>query len=239
MIKTSFIFFYIVLFFVFVFPLSLASQELDKVKVDDSEIVYRHPSADQMEKYRNMKVYDFEEHVETEGAWGAFLRWVEQHFKGVGLNPVIVYYFFIILGVLVIAFYLLKLYGLNPIELFLFKQNKVVDDLKFVNGTEDIYASDLENMLQACIRNKSFREAIRILYLLSLKNMDQTKLIDWKPYKTNRDYYYELADKDLAKQFKSLVRNYEYIWYGQFTVQEEQFTVVKNEFKGFNGAIQT
>ncbi len=227
-------FLYFVLFFVLFFPATMASEVKENLRQDDAEVVYRHPSTEKMDKYKNMKIYDYDEHVETDGLWSFFLRWVKQYFKGFGLNPVFVYYFLIVLVVLAIAFYLLKLYGVNPIDLIFFKENKNVEDLNFIPGSEDIYADDLENMLQVCIRNKSYREAIRILYLLALKKMDQTRLIDWKPYKTNRNYYYELSDKALAKQFKSLVRSYEYIWYGQFVVQDEEFTIVNDEFKGFN-----
>ena len=63
--------------------------------------------------------------------------------------------------------------------------------------------------------------------------MDQTKKIDWKPWKTNHDYYYEITDKKHNKDFRQLVTNYEYVWYGQFPVDTSLFTEIQNQFETF------
>ncbi len=227
---------YVCLLLVFV-DVDAENADYKSIKDDVTEVSYRHPSEEQMESYKNMEVYDYDEVVRTESWWSRFLRWLAMYLSDVGLNPVITYYILTGIGVLLIVFYLLKMYGIKPIELLFFKQDKEIGELLFSQQSEDLYRQNLEELLGTCIRNKAYREAIRILYLSAVKNMDQSGLIEWQTWKTDRDYCYELSDREIAIKFKKLVRNYEYIWYGQFIVNEEEFYTVKQEFDGFGNLI--
>lgn len=230
--------------FVFCFLLLFADLraecvELSSIILDKTAVSYRHPSIEKIEAYKKMEAYDYNEVVETESWWDRFLRWITAKFSGVGLNPKFAYYVLIGIGSFLIVFYLLRMYGFKPIELLLFKQNKEIGELQFSQKADDLYKQDLNELLETCIRNKAYREAIRILYLSVVKNMDQSGLIVWQPWKTDRDYCYELSDIDMSQKFRKLVRSYEYIWYGQFVMKEEEFYIVKEKFDGFGRFVTT
>ena len=51
--------------------------------------------------------------------------------------------------------------------------------------------------------------------------------------KTNADYYKELRNTSYGKEFKELSRLYEYIWYGDFKLDESRFKIIIQKFNQF------
>lgn len=201
--------------------------------IDTSEIIYRHPSAEKIEAYKQMSEYQYDRFEAPESLWDKVLKWFFNLFKDIGIEPNVVKYTLIGIGVLILVFIVLKLLGIKPTGLFIFKHDTKVTQLNFKQSDEDIYNQDLDKLLQLSIRNKAYREAVRLQYLICLRHLDQSKKIDWKPWKTNHDYYYEITDKKHNEGFKQLVTNYEYVWYGQFPVDNSLFTEIQNQFETF------
>lgn len=94
----------------------------------------------------------------------------------------------------------------------------------------------LEQALEKALVQRNFRMAIRIHYLWLLKVLYEKELINWKKDKTNHAYISELANKsseESATSFRKLTLWYEKAWYGESTINENDFRMVETYFIDF------
>jgi hypothetical protein len=89
---------------------------------------------------------------------------------------------------------------------------------------------------QAEVQN-DFHSAIRYLYLQSLKKLADSGLIIFSADKTNNSYVQELAGSSYQLPFTFLTLNYEYIWYGRFSIDSTRYKKLKQEFILFSKKI--
>ncbi|TLX77676.1 DUF4129 domain-containing protein [Labilibacter sediminis] len=226
------------LFLIFSASLNAKAKEADKVDAwDRSQVEYRHPEAGIMEMYKEMSIYRYDRYENPETIWDKIRKWLLSKFINSGIGPKFIIYTLIGLAIFILVFVILKLLGVRLSGLLLFSNDTKVTNLNFKAGDDDIYNKNLDSILKTAIERKAYREAVRILYLLSIRALDATSLIDWKPWKTDKEYYYELQQPDHKTQFKNLVINYEYIWYGQFSLDERKFDQIHAEFNAFNHSI--
>ena len=91
------------------------------------------------------------------------------------------------------------------------------------------------NLLIATAENSGdYNLAIRYLFLQLLKSLSERKLIFFAPGKTNRLYVGELKGQRYQAEFAVLTRNYEYVWYGKFSINHDRYQALKNEFIQFS-----
>lgn len=90
-----------------------------------------------------------------------------------------------------------------------------------------------ELALHDALRIPDYRLAVRIHYLNSLQELHEKGLIRFEIEKTNWDYIHELSN-DHKKEFIVLTKYFEYIWYGEFSVDEARYLELKQRFKQFN-----
>ena len=104
----------------------------------------------------------------------------------------------------------------------------------FTDIAEDIQSINIDDLIQKAIDQKDFRIAFRYSFLKSLQLMNNKKFIDWKPYKTNREYYTEFNVEKVKPLFKDLYTGFEYVWYGEAPINKEIFDRYHSEFNDFN-----
>ncbi len=61
-------------------------------------------------------------------------------------------------------------------------------------------------------------------------------MIDWKQGKTNRMYVNELNKNELHRPFQYLTTQFEYVWYGEFELNNNSYEMVRNKFEEFSVA---
>lgn len=83
-------------------------------------------------------------------------------------------------------------------------------------------------------QKENYNEAVRYWFLKTLKNLKDLELILYSPDKTNQEYISELKGEGFQEQFTYLTRNYEYIWYGKFSLKKNLYHKIKNSFIAFN-----
>ncbi len=98
---------------------------------------------------------------------------------------------------------------------------------------ENIHEVDFAKHIENALKNKSYNLAIRWSYLYNLKIMDDKKIIEWKPKKTNKDYYYEISKNQLKKDFKYLTYIYDYLWFGKFEIEKKEAEQILIKFEDF------
>jgi hypothetical protein len=151
------------------------------------------------------------------------------------LNSFPVRIFFWIMAIFFIGFILFKLFFTGG--LFAKGDAKAYDE--HTNKKPDALNEYSEyNVLihEAELRN-DFNLSIRYLYLQSLKKLADSELILFSADKTNNLYVQELAGRSHQKRFAFLTLNYEYVWYGRFTIDIIRYQKLKEEFILFNKKI--
>jgi hypothetical protein len=82
------------------------------------------------------------------------------------------------------------------------------------DAEENLRDADFDPLLQASLRNKDYKTAIRILFLKALAQLDEEQRIRWKKQKTNYEYLNELKGDDLKPAFQTTIWHFEQVWYG-------------------------
>jgi hypothetical protein len=88
----------------------------------------------------------------------------------------------------------------------------------------------LENDLQDAVESGNYRLAIRLLYLKNLKQLIDKDYVKPSPEKTNRQYVAELEKAGLAELFGVNTRVYETAWYGEATLDVQQYRRISPSF---------
>ena len=96
---------------------------------------------------------------------------------------------------------------------------------------EDISQNDFPNLVQKAKSEKDYRKAIRYYYLWVLQKLSDKNLIIWNKDKTDYDYFLELGSNPIKEDFSQNTYIYDYAWYGNFQLDENQFNLAETIFK--------
>jgi len=179
------------------------------------------------EKYQG-SAYNYESSVswlDKAKAWFIDLldRWFRVNSKkGASIleNLETIFYILVLLGVV----YIIVKMVLNKEGRWLFRRKKEKANTLEFEITENIQQVNFENLIQEAVQNKEYRLAIRYNYLLLLKKLDQYKIITYDPQKTTYDYSLDLEGTAHSKGFNKATYYYTYIWYGEFSIDAEEYT---------------
>lgn len=220
-------------------PISLTGQDSVSVEAwDQSRIEFRHPQADTIRYYQSLSEYQYEQAKNPVSLWDKFWRWVNELLSGKGIDGGTLRLFFIVLVIVIFAIIIFFLLGIRLKGLFFFSRKVTGADIAFNAHSDDIHDTRLDDLLKMLIHHGAWREATRILYLISLRELNKHQLIAWSNSKTNKDYYYELKDPSLKRIFRQAALNYEYAWYGQFQVEDHHFETIRMVFEDMKQQIQ-
>ena len=137
---------------------------------------------------------------------------------------------FWIIAIGLFGFLVYKLFLSNS-ALFSRNRRNISSDIDIVSE-QDI--TDTEKLLRNAIRNGNYRLAVRYLYIQSLEKLAERKFIEINSNKTNYEYVTELRRHRFANEFASLTLQYEYVWYGEYPVDEKLYEQIQNSFVQFN-----
>ena len=170
-----------------------------------------------------------------ETLWQRFWRWFWQMierklFAGRGAGKV---YFYLELGIGVVLalFILYKTTGINAISVFRGKARNI--PMAYSESIENIHEVNFEAEIEKAVAGHNYRLAVRLLYLYSLKQLNDAGIINWEAGKTNMTYLNELPEGERKQLFRLLTRQFEYIWYGDFRIDGASFTEINTLFKQF------
>jgi len=223
--------------------LSLSYAQEDAMRYDDSSLNPIEIKENDLEPYITDKDFDYTETPQDNHIIDAIviwlsntLRWIVEGLFGVGKAAGFVWQLlnilpYILLGVLV--FLLLKLFlKINANRLK--AHRKPIGDVALTEEEKIIKSEDIPSLIKAAIAQNNYRLAIRYYYLLTLKELSNANKINWQPQKTNADYISELTSSTLRQQFKNITRIYDYVWYGEFNIDELEFQHIKTSFDNIN-----
>jgi len=225
----------------------LAQQDSLKVQYDTSEIELRKFDTDNLEKYKNDKDFNYEvakrKVTLLERIWDwiqrvllKILSWLFGVGKAVGILAMIVKVLpYLIAGI--VLYLLLKFFLKVDINTLISgKTSKAIVNLS--DEEELIKNEDLSLLINKAIEQKNYRLAIRYYYLLILQRLSKHDLIDWQQQKTNEDYIKEIKLSSLKNKFASSTYLYDFVWYGNFDINESEFAKAEVKFNELNKLIK-
>ncbi len=112
----------------------------------------------------------------------------------------------------------------------LFIKTKSRAGITFDELDENIHELNFPALIAAAEQSADYRRAVRLQYLWLLKRLTDTESITWKINKTNRDYAHEIRDAALRRDFRRLSTIFEYVWYGDTTIDDESYRRTKELF---------
>jgi hypothetical protein len=146
-------------------------------------------------------------------------------FSGSGLGII-----FWILAIALFCYIVFKMF-LSNASFFSGNRKNISANLK-AEAEED--TSDPDAMIRNAIKHGNYRLAVRYLYLQTLVRLSEKKFIRVNSNKTNYEYVTEVRNQKFANEFASLTLKYEYVWYGEYPVDEKLFEQIHGGFTQFN-----
>ena len=136
-------------------------------------------------------------------------------------------FFVVVIGLL--TYLMMKIAGGTA-----FLSNRKVEKEEIGYSIENVEANlqkaDLEGFARHALDKQDYKLAIRLYYLQIIKILNQNKLIKWKRDKTNNEYIREMRPSTYFKDFRSITRLFERVWYGDVNVQEKEFEQLRPKF---------
>ncbi|WP_372745882.1 DUF4129 domain-containing protein [Lutibacter sp.] len=212
------------------------------VQKDQEIITQKKFNKSNIDKYKADKDFDYTEIVEVKEPtildrilnWIGrqimrFLEWIFGVESAKGIFKTILQILpYIVAGL--VLFLLLKFFlKVNSNALVSNANNKSA--VTITEEEELIKNKDLSKLILQAFQNKNYRLAVRYYYLQLLKQLEERELIVWEQQKTNEDFSKEIKDLNLNKSFVKLTRLYDFVWYGNFEINELEFTKAVSDFE--------
>jgi len=216
---------------------------------DSSKVSVRHYNAAAMSKYRDSIQFNYDENVKAKGKAGASLwhrfwvwiwKMIEKIFGGHSSPthqtqpPSFAFMKYVLLAIVLglLIFVIIKMAGMNMANIFNRTPKNI--NIPYTESLENIHQITFEEEIEKALDQRNYRLAIRLLYLSTLKQLNDADLIHWQADKTNSAYVNELTDAGKRQSFSILTRQFEYVWYGDFPVDKPSFQNINTLFHDFN-----
>lgn len=186
------------------------------------------------EKYTDSDfIYETKIKTEESSFWEGIIDFLRRllDFSGTKTDFSFIEIIFKIIGIAIVCFvvYLIVKVLIKYNGGFIFgKKNKAIIISNY--SEEDIHTINFSETIAAAKANKDYRLAIRYYYLWLLKTYTDKEIIEWDIEKTNRDYANEIQRFETKSQFQYLSYLYDYIWYGEFSINEYDFAKAETKF---------
>lgn len=216
--------------------------------IEDKAPDFRIPSEKKIDEFQNDKRFQYEK---TD--YGAYSNWfykiiivlldiIKDFFDGV--NPItpnglvdlinVLKIIGIIAVISIIILIILKLKGRK----FRSKLGKKKLDTPPIDiYSENVHEMDFNTLIENALKNKDYRLVIRFMYLKNLKKLTDNGIINWSINKTNYSYQHEINDQNLRSRFLDTTIIFDYVWYGEFPINENNFSKACDELNQFNKMI--
>ena len=87
------------------------------------------------------------------------------------------------------------------------------------DGNETIYGIDFDAEIAKALAASNYRQAVRYLYLKTLRRLSDAGHINWQPSKTPSQYVYEVQ----RDEFRQLTQHFLRVRYGNFEATRELY----------------
>lgn len=212
------------------------------IPVDENSVLQERRIYENLKEKYPGEEFNYETNTgESKNLLARFLKWL---FQGIGdavgidipynVLQILEYIIYGLMGLLVI-YLLVRIFINEKFNSIFSKKAKAIIDIDL--SEQHIEVIDLDALMNAALKNKDYRLAVRYQYLKILKLLSQKEIIEWHFDKTNVDYEQEISESKLKNDFKKVSYLYEYIWYGEQIIDETGYTNASFSFTQLNNSI--
>ena len=185
-----------------------------------------------LEKYKNDSALNYDNMSSEPQDWITKIKnWINQQLALIRTSKTFstaLDYFYYLLAILAL---ILILRGLIKGDRRGLLFGKIANnEIKMVEQDENLNLLNFDELFSSALDNKQYRLAIRYLFLKSLKLLSDKEMIELKNNKTNHQYFLEIKNTQIANVFQDATLSFEWIWYGEFPVNEEIMNSSQNKF---------
>lgn len=236
-LKSGFFFPLILMFFLISTSFVVIKKMPAKTRIDTAKIQVKKFDSNAIKKFREDKDFNYTD-ANSSGQpsfwerfwnwlWNVLFGWIDKSTVGSSIMK----YILLILSVSFLVFVVFKSLGIDPIKLWQGEAKKI--NIPYSESLENIHEINFDDEIEKTVAQRDYRLAVRLLYLKCLKQLSDTLLIQWQIDKTNSAYIYELKDPVQKQAFGLLTRQFEYIWYGDFPIDQQAFVTINQLFQNF------
>jgi hypothetical protein len=208
------------------------------IKIDTSTVEAKTFSKDFKKKYIDSD-FQYEPKKPEKTLWDDFMEWLASIFRKMfsfstpqaSISFVAWLLKILAVIVIVIVIFLIVKALIDKEGQWIFGKNAKKRTIYYSDAEKNIHLLDFEKLIKESLQSGEKRIVVRYYYLWLLKVMAQNNYIEWDIEKTNSDYLYELQRPIHKEEFMYLSYLYNYIWYGEFEIDEAIFQKTQNRFK--------
>ncbi|MCF6279297.1 MAG: DUF4129 domain-containing protein [Flavobacteriaceae bacterium] len=234
-----------ILFFLLTISVTAQKDSL-VVQYDKSDVQLKKFDNEQLDDYRTDKEFDYTVYESKptifSRIWAWFKRvlikmlsWLFGVEEAVGILAVVLRIIPYIVLVLILGLLIKFFLKVNMNSIVTGKTEKA--NVLLTEDEEIISNKNIQSLIDKAISQKNYRLAVRYYYLLVLQKLQENEVIEWEPQKTNEDYIKEIKQKAIVGKFKNLTHLYDFVWYGNFEINEVEFTKVASNFNELTTSI--
>jgi hypothetical protein len=216
------------------FTITLFSQEkITGIRIDSSQVIQKKFDQKVLESFKTQDDFNYSIAPNEANVFERIWAWLGRVVKrmlsfifddigpAVGVLAAIVKAIpWIVLGLLLffILKFFLKVNTRNATDVL-----ETIPSIQLTNDEELINNMQLNELIAQAIQVKDYRLAVRFYYLLILQKLTDKELIVWQQEKTNEDFIREVAKLKIASDFTEITQLYDFVWYGNFEINEPEF----------------
>jgi len=223
----------IILFFLFTTQLFAIAAQQQSVLSDSTIVETRSFKTEHLESFRADPDFDYDrQSFSSISIFDIILAWLWNNFFKYLLQPGTATFWEILIYIFAFStiVYLVRQFMKNKLSGLFYKAENNQGKIASINEN-NIHERDLNKLLEQEIENGRFRNAVRLMYLISLKTLSKNNLIHWKIGKTNQEYCSEINSDSQKALFSNLTKLYEYVWYGDFEISKISFELISGHFR--------
>lgn len=218
--------------------------EGDSLQIDTKDIIPR--KFGDLNKLYSDEDFIYERSKENSGWWTRFKHWLSDFIRDIfsittegqasNITDITINIAGVIIFLLVIYFIFKAV--MNEEGKWIFGKSSDKNVIPVSDIEKNIHVTDFSKLIEEAEAENNYRLSVRYYYLWLLKFLTDKDIIEYDVEKTNSDYFNEIVAAEVKKQFAYTSYLYNYIWYGEFDVNQTQYAKAKHAFVTFLKSIK-
>ncbi len=212
----------------------------EELRTDSSEVNVRLADPDRLSEYRSDPELTYNESPEQSESLIAMIiseivRFLDGMMGG-ETSGVVIRILFVLLLIGVIFLLLNQILKGNIRQAFYGKSAS--ESVRFQRDPGAESEENLDHLIDQAVKSGNYREAVRLTYQKSLRDLSRAGMIEWASTKTNQEYIYETEPHPAAGPLRKLTRIYDYTEYGDFGIDSDGFSGVSDIYSRLKTLVQ-
>ena len=208
---------------------------------EDFKVDVRLSSENLLDKYKNDPDFNYDDQIKEAEDWITKIRnWINQFFISLmssdTYSTLLDYFYYTLMAIALILIVRGLIKGDRRGLLF---GKTINNEIKTAGYSENLDQINFNVLIENYIQSKQYKLAIRYLFLKSLKLLADNGLIEINKNKSNQQYLSEIKNRQVSLAFRKASIGFEWIWYGDFQVDDELMKSSRNDFNNLFGLIKS